>query len=210
MALGAAFWQPLGGGGGGSMAVRKNSGANVGTRPRLNLIEGSNVTLTVADDVGDDEVDVTITASPITPTGWRPLPGIGRFTYITVNGGATSSSTLDDAHKGFIDAVHQWYNDNSQSAGDHISWDFGSPITLAGIRMHCLYGTGMSTDFPRGWKVRRSADGTAWTDVATGSATAAGVLETTFTAAAYRHWRIELTTAVTNHWRVNEFEFLVA
>lgn len=42
--------------------IRKNSGANVGTRKRLNLVEGSNVTLTVADDAADDEIDVTIAA----------------------------------------------------------------------------------------------------------------------------------------------------
>jgi hypothetical protein len=45
------------------VAVRKNSGSTVGTRKRLNLIEGSNVTLTVADDGTDDEVDVTIASS---------------------------------------------------------------------------------------------------------------------------------------------------
>ena len=47
----------------GMLTFRKNSGADVGTRPRLNLIEGSNITLTVADDGVDDEVDVTIAAS---------------------------------------------------------------------------------------------------------------------------------------------------
>jgi len=44
--------------------VRKNSGASdVGVRRRLNLIEGSNVTLTVTDDPTDEEVDVTIASS---------------------------------------------------------------------------------------------------------------------------------------------------
>lgn len=45
------------------LAVSKNSGATVGTRRRLNLIEGTNVTLTIADDAGNEEVDVTIDAS---------------------------------------------------------------------------------------------------------------------------------------------------
>lgn len=43
--------------------VTKNSGAVVGTRKQLNFIEGSNVTLTIADDVGNDQVDITIAAS---------------------------------------------------------------------------------------------------------------------------------------------------
>jgi hypothetical protein len=45
------------------VAVNKNSGATVGTRRRLNFIEGANVTLTIADDAGNEEVDVTIAAS---------------------------------------------------------------------------------------------------------------------------------------------------
>ncbi len=43
--------------------VRKNSAGSTFTRRRINLIEGSNVTLTVADDAGGDEVDVTVTAN---------------------------------------------------------------------------------------------------------------------------------------------------
>jgi len=46
------------------LAVRKNSGgADIGPRRRLNLIEGANVTLTIADDAPNEEVDVTIAAS---------------------------------------------------------------------------------------------------------------------------------------------------
>lgn len=43
--------------------VTKNSGAVVGTRKQLNFVEGSNVTLTIADDVANDQVDITIGAS---------------------------------------------------------------------------------------------------------------------------------------------------
>lgn len=46
-----------------SITVRKNSGANVGTQPRLNFIEGTGVTLTVSDDVPNSEVDITIDAA---------------------------------------------------------------------------------------------------------------------------------------------------
>ncbi len=53
-------WQSIGGG---EITVRKNSGADVGTRSRVNLIEGLNITLTVADDGVDEEIDVTIAAS---------------------------------------------------------------------------------------------------------------------------------------------------
>lgn len=43
--------------------VVKNSGAVVGTRKQLNFIEGTNVTLTIADDAGNDQVDITIASS---------------------------------------------------------------------------------------------------------------------------------------------------
>lgn len=44
-----------------NIIVRKNSGANVGTRGRLNFIEGVGTTLTITDDAGNNEVDITIT-----------------------------------------------------------------------------------------------------------------------------------------------------
>jgi trimeric autotransporter adhesin len=43
--------------------VRRNTGADVGSRRRLNLIEGSNITITVADDAPNEELDVTIAAA---------------------------------------------------------------------------------------------------------------------------------------------------
>lgn len=42
------------------IAVRKNTGLDVGERRRLNLIEGSNITLTITDDSGDEEVDIIV------------------------------------------------------------------------------------------------------------------------------------------------------
>lgn len=45
------------------VTVRLNDGADVGTRPRLNFHEGTDISLTVADDAGSNEVDVTITST---------------------------------------------------------------------------------------------------------------------------------------------------
>jgi len=41
----------------------KDNGSTVATRPVINLHEGANVTLTVTDDAGNNEVDITIAAS---------------------------------------------------------------------------------------------------------------------------------------------------
>lgn len=45
------------------VGVRKNSTGSTSTRRRLNIIEGANITVTVADDSGDEEVDVTVAAT---------------------------------------------------------------------------------------------------------------------------------------------------
>jgi len=42
---------------------RRNSGTATSVRPQLNFIEGSNVTIAIVDDGGDDEIEVTITAA---------------------------------------------------------------------------------------------------------------------------------------------------
>jgi len=54
---------PISGAGGSGVTIRKNSGANVGTETRLNLIEGANITITAIDDPGSTEVDITIAAT---------------------------------------------------------------------------------------------------------------------------------------------------
>ncbi len=59
--------------------VRKNTGSDVGARRRLNLIEGSGITLTVADDSVNEEVDVTIAAS-------APTSGVVLLDDHTVSG----------------------------------------------------------------------------------------------------------------------------
>lgn len=45
------------------VTVRINSGANTGSRKRLNLVAGTGITLTAGDDAGDDEIDIGISNS---------------------------------------------------------------------------------------------------------------------------------------------------
>ena len=66
------------------VTVRKNSGTNTGTRRRLNFIEGSNITITTADDATDEEIDITIAA-----TGGGGGVSDGDKGDITVSGGGT-------------------------------------------------------------------------------------------------------------------------
>lgn len=46
------------------------AGVDVGTRNRLNLIEGSGIVLTVADDAGSDEVDITVATPNANLLAW--------------------------------------------------------------------------------------------------------------------------------------------
>lgn len=84
--------------------VRKNSTGSVHARPRINFIEGSNVTLTVADDGTDNEIDVTIAASA--SGGGLPDPGANGIvvrnsaTPTTVNR-SIAANTADSA-KGIV------------------------------------------------------------------------------------------------------------
>lgn len=74
--------------------VRKNSTGSTFTRRRLNLIEGTNIALTVADDAGSDEVDVTINAGAITmPTGSVINSAYAEY---TTNADLTGAIPIDD------------------------------------------------------------------------------------------------------------------
>lgn len=70
--------------------VAKNSGAVTGTRKKLNFIEGSNVTLTIADDAGNDEVDITIAS---TASGGVADPG-GNGVMVRTALNTTTARTL--------------------------------------------------------------------------------------------------------------------
>jgi hypothetical protein len=75
-----------------SITVRKNTGADVGTRPRLNFIEGTNIILTVTDDAPGTEVDITITAPGATGFWQRvatTLSPVVSGDDVQITGGAT-------------------------------------------------------------------------------------------------------------------------
>lgn len=88
------------------VTVRQNTGVDVGTRSRLNLIEGSGITLTVADDGAGGEVDVTVAASGGGVTDHGALTGLsdddhpqyavlaGRAGGQTINGGTAGAEAL--------------------------------------------------------------------------------------------------------------------
>ncbi len=66
----------------------KLAGSVIGTRRGVNFIQGTNVTLTVADDGTNEEVDITIAAAP--PTSGA---GSGTVTSVALSGGTTGLTT---------------------------------------------------------------------------------------------------------------------
>ena len=77
----------------GTVLVVKKAGSTVGTRKTLNLIEGSNVTLTVADNSGSDRVDVTVAASAAGGvTTFNTRSGAVTLTEADVEGALTNVS----------------------------------------------------------------------------------------------------------------------
>ena len=81
--------------------VRKNSGAVIGTRLQLNLIEGTNVSLSVQDDSGDGEVDVTVNSATelsgdLTPEfGGEVNAGAHSIGFTLQTKTGTGSTTID-------------------------------------------------------------------------------------------------------------------
>lgn len=83
-----------------SVTVRKNTGADVGSRPRLNFIEGTGISLTVADDASDGEVDITIGAPGGSVPDW--VPDDARTPPVSPN---ARDDEFDDASGTAIDAA---------------------------------------------------------------------------------------------------------
>jgi len=57
------------------LAVRKNSGADTGTRRRLNLVEGISTVITLSDSSPNEEVVATINAMRSGTEAARPATG---------------------------------------------------------------------------------------------------------------------------------------
>lgn len=92
------------------VAVGKNSAAATGTRRKVNFIEGSNVTLTVADDAGNEEVDVTIAAASGASVG----AGIVSTGNANSDGASVTAARVDHVHKS---GPHVYMFVNSSGAG---------------------------------------------------------------------------------------------
>jgi hypothetical protein len=77
-------WNVVGGGGSGSgtyYQTIRDAGTPLTQRGKLNFIEGTNVTLTITDDAGNDETEITIAAS----AGGAGAPGMNIYRWQQFN-----------------------------------------------------------------------------------------------------------------------------
>lgn len=117
--------------------ARKNSTGSVFTRRRLNVIEGSNITLTLTDDAGNDEVDVTIAANVVTFT-WNVVTGVSQSAavnngYFTNNASRVTVTIPDTAAVGDRVIVSGYGAGGwtvAQNAGETVT--IGNQATTAG------------------------------------------------------------------------------
>lgn len=99
-------------------SIIAKAGTTVGTRRKLNLIEGTNITLTVTDDSANEKVDVTITgsaaagvptgsitqfAAAAAPSGWVLCDGTS---YLRSGGGVDALFAVIGTTYGSVDGTH--------------------------------------------------------------------------------------------------------
>lgn len=69
------------------MKAQKDGGAVVGGRRAINFVSGANMTITVADDAGNDQIDVTLAASGGSlPTAWETSGASQTYTTSSTQG----------------------------------------------------------------------------------------------------------------------------
>jgi hypothetical protein len=89
------------------VGVRKNSAGSVFSRRRINLIEGSGVTLTVADDSGNEEVDVTIASSAGTAGVQVDYVPKTSDTSITATSEGTANTVITGTSQAYLNVAYQ-------------------------------------------------------------------------------------------------------
>jgi glucosylceramidase len=125
------------------------------------------------------------------PTGWTATGNPNGPTDPCCSADVASHAVDDDAST-------RWSTGAAQTPGQYLQVDLGRPQPITQL----VLDTGASTgDYPRGYTVTASTDGTLWTTVVTGAST--GQLTTiTLSGAPVRYLRVTLTTSSGSWWSV--------
>ncbi|MEA9987115.1 discoidin domain-containing protein [Subtercola sp. RTI3] len=125
--------------------------------------------------------------SSIDRTGWN----------VTSSTGGPTTALTDS------DVTTRWTTGTAQTPGQWIQVDFGAKLTYNNVTLDTEKNSTSAQDYPRGYTVQSSNDGTSWTTIATGTGT---VKATTigFTATSSRYLRINQTASSGNYWSVGD------
>ena len=117
---------------------------------------------------------------------------------------ATASAGNSDAGKAFDkDTSFRWSTSTDQVSGQWYRLNLGSAQTFSKI---VLDSAGSPNDYPRGYTVEVSSNGTNWTLVTTTGSTAAGVTTINFATQTANYIRVTQTgSAAGNWWSIHEF-----
>ncbi|MDQ6422704.1 discoidin domain-containing protein [Paenibacillus sp. LHD-117] len=110
----------------------------------------------------------------------------------------TSPGNVRDGNAGTV-----WSTGAAQTSGQWFQVDLGAKITFNQIVLDTAKNTGYEQDYPRGYTVQVSQNGTAWTTVASGQ----GLRKATpinFPAVGARYIRINQTGSAGNWWSIGE------
>lgn len=116
---------------------------------------------------------------------------------------ATASSTAagDTTADAFDDnTTTRWSTGAAQASGQYYQLDFGQTQTFNRLLIDAGSSTG---DYPRGYQVQASSDGTTWSTVASGSGTGQAVL-VQFPVQVARYLKIVQTGTAGNWWTIQE------
>ena len=118
-----------------------------------------------------------------------------------------TASNKPDGCNAVVDgkAETRWDTAVSQTPGQWFQIELPAETSIAGLRLDCAKS---GSDYPRGYKVELSADGTKWTPVANGKGTSP-ITEIVFPAAKAKFVKITQTGAVNGKfWSIHELAVL--
>ena len=156
---------------------------------------------------GDTGTDAATTGDAASDTGTGEAGTVGEYSNfcspvhwtITANPAAVH---LTDYPTNIVDGSNatRWSTGGNQVNGQYIQIDFGGTVSLTQVVLDDTDNVG---DYPRGYDVGLSTNGTTFTSVATGTP-ATAVVTINFAAAQGRYLRVTQTGAVANYWSIDE------
>lgn len=141
-----------------------------------------------------------------TSTSWWSIAEIALYSGTSLDRGGWAVSASTGASPANVldnNTSTRWTTGAAQASGQWFKVDMGALITVNNVTTDTEKNSSSETDYPRGYQLDVSRDGTTWTTVATG----AGEFKATsigFPAVAARYLRLTLTSSSGSWWSIGE------